>query len=357
MRHTSWAVMARPLRALALSASLALVLAGCVEHGNTRISGRSLGSWIRDLHSNNTARQLQACRVLTEAGPVAAPASRDLVWLMATAKDNNVWYGAEAALGAIGPAAVPAINRGFHDPKQIGRVYPVIERFGSGTELMLPGLLDVVEHGSPPSVSMAEAGLLLVARQGDPAALSAMLSQIGNDRLHEGTRIALGKALASQRFDSLAYALSGLLRSGDQPGRRAALFGLTGLPWPPLPDGVRAEIIAQVDNPDTVCRALAAFALGVAGTTGTGPSSAPALLRLSEDPVPEVRYAALCAIDRYNAGSREPIPGLIDASARLTNDPAVAIFWQQPSNATKYWRYLPYDPAAARRERTALTGS
>lgn len=84
-----------------------LVLVGC---NDARYMGRTLGSWIHDLQSENDYARRAACEAIVTAGPEGAPAVVHLAKLLDDVNDGVQAFAVKALI-AVGPASIPALDK------------------------------------------------------------------------------------------------------------------------------------------------------------------------------------------------------------------------------------------------------
>ncbi len=85
----------------------ALMVVGCNE---PRFMGRTMGSWIVDLGSDDDYSRRAACEAIATAGPAGAPAVPAMAKLLDDVNDGvQTW--AVKGLVAVGPAAIPELER------------------------------------------------------------------------------------------------------------------------------------------------------------------------------------------------------------------------------------------------------
>lgn len=95
LRSVSWMI-----------ALTALVVVGCNQ---PRFMGRTMGSWVMDLESDNDYARRAACEAIATAGPAGAPAVVGMAKLLDDVNEGVQIYAVKG-LSAVGPAAITELE-------------------------------------------------------------------------------------------------------------------------------------------------------------------------------------------------------------------------------------------------------
>jgi HEAT repeat protein len=279
---------------------------------------RPLSAWVAELRDPGSVVRAQAALALAELGPAAREAEAALA-LAIRDPDCEVRYAAVVALGAIVPegrAAIDGMARALADEDWFVRfaAAQALQNLGERARPAVPALVnalgpkDFIKDFRPVRCGAAMVALARI----DPRA----------KELEAAFRLIVGKLLEDERQGSFgaratgarvlgecgAAALSTLpalvkvLKDPDGDVRVAAAEALLKIA-PELQGEAALGVLADaLKSPDLLIRRRAAEALGGRGARAKG--ALPALRAAVQDPEPEVRQAALEAVQRIGTSER-----------------------------------------------------
>jgi HEAT repeat protein len=244
--------------------------------------------------------QIKAAEALRYIGPdAAAPAPALVRKLGIRGPDIGIAWGAEEALVAIGPAALPSLIRCLEgdDKEARQRAMLILARFGAAARDAVPALAKLVNL--PDGVQSGDA--------------IAVLGKIGPG--------------ASAAIPTLSAAYESL-KPDDEDRKYALLDALPRIGAPPSP-----RIIGDLNDPDPDRRASAVLILSQFGAKAH--SAAGRLVALVDDPSPVVRVraaVALFSVDPAHPRVLSALSSALDSSDIDILDEAIPAIAQLGSN-------------------------
>lgn len=271
------------------------------------------------LNDRSSVVRMSAAAAIGELGPDAIPY---LARAMGD-EDEQVRASAVGALGAIArpdPALITALNSGLHDRSEIvrSRVVWAAERLGPDGATIVR-----IAASDRSSLVRSRAQIALQKLDADIAdagpASATHIAQIAKGLTHASAsqrRKAAEQLAALGRDASPALPmLSNALRDPDRHVRLTSVAALSNLGHPAMP-----ALLAATRDVDSGVRARAASGIGRFGTSGD--SAVPTLAAMLRDGEVAVRLAAIGALERIGPAAKPALRTAASDASRVVRERA-----------------------------------
>jgi len=307
-----------------MTLSLAL-LAAC--NRQPAAGGRKLNDWLEVVKRSNDPQELiAAADALAVLGPEAAPASYELVRMMADrewfahyrkltpAQVGQVFAAYGRTLNAMGPAVVPTVLQFLEYDRPVSA-----DVVNSLSAEAVPALANGLHHPEPKVRAGVAVALGTLGRRGSAAA--PQLLKMARDRDESVRKVAV-KALGLVSTDPAAAApvLIAALKDESVWVRVAATEGLQGLQH--NDEAVVQALVAQLADKEPLVRGASAATLG---SLGGSVSAVPALVNLLGDPSTNNQRHALHALAKIRPLQPAAAPAIVGRLAAGDGEAAATL--------------------------------
>jgi HEAT repeat protein len=286
------AVLARLLEdeAPGVRAGAARALGGIGPDGREAVP--ALARLLRD---GDTFVRRSAASALGAIGPDARETIPALAGLLG---DRDMSWDSSAALGRIGPAAIPALTAalGSKDSEVRANAVGALGAMGRPAKERIPAIAELLAKDPEHRVRRAAAAALGRVALGERTAVFALLKVL--DEKEEGIEEKVASVRGSA-LEALGYmgasAVPALVEALAEPDVRMRMHAAAMLAGSGAASQAVPALEKALGDADPAVRSYAARALGAAGAAAT--RRVPALTKLLEDKDESVRYGAKQAIE------------------------------------------------------------